>query len=119
MTVMHKTHRSQIFFSEEMRKFERSNFKKKSSYVFMKRAGYEVFKFINNKFKKRQSIIVLCGPGNNGGDGFVTANYLLNKGYKIEVYVYGRKKHYKGDALKALKDFKGITKKKKGANYIL
>ena len=49
----------------------------------MKRAGYEVFKFINNKFKKRQSIIVLCGPGNNGGDGFVTANYLLNKGYKI------------------------------------
>ena len=108
---MHKTHRSQIFFSEEMRKFERSNFKKKSSYVFMKRAGYEVFKFINNKFKKRQSIIVLCGPGNNGGDGFVTANYLLNKGYKIEVYVYGRKKHYKGDALKALKDFKGITKK--------
>ena len=99
MTVMHKTHRSQIFFSEEMRKFERSNFKKKSSYVFMKRAGYEVFKFINNKFKKRQSIIVLCGPGNNGGDGFVTANYLLNKGYKIACIPTSKVYHLGGATL--------------------
>ena len=57
MAVMHKTHRSQIFFSDEMRKFEKSNFKKKSSYTFMKRAGYKVFKFISNNFEKRQSII--------------------------------------------------------------
>ena len=52
----------------------------------MKKAGYEVFKFIEENFKKKQSIIVLCGPGNNGGDGFVIAKYLLNKGHKVQVY---------------------------------
>jgi len=77
----------------------------------MKRAGYEVFKFIRDNFKKKQSSIVLCGPGNNGGDGFVIAKHLINKGYNVQVYTFKDTKSYKGDALRALKDFKGITQK--------
>ena len=77
----------------------------------MKKAGYEVFKFIEENFKKKQSIIVLCGPGNNGGDGFVIAKHLMARGHSIKVYTFVDKNSYKGDALKALKDFKGITKK--------
>ncbi len=46
MSVMQKTHGSAIFLSEEIRRFEKLNFLKKSSYSFMQKAGYEVFKFI-------------------------------------------------------------------------
>ena len=77
----------------------------------MKRAGHEVFKFIKDNFKKEQSLIVLCGPGNNGGDGFVIAKHLMNRGHNVQTYTLIDNNHYKGDALKALRDFKGITKK--------
>ena len=111
MSVMQNTHGLEVLLPEEMRRFEKSNFLKKNSYLFMKKAGYEVFKFIKNNFRKRQSSIVLCGPGNNGGDGFVIARNLINEGHKVQVYTLGDTNSYKGDALRALKDFNGPTKK--------
>ena len=111
MSVMQNTHRSEIFLSEEMKRYEKLNFIKKSCYFFMENAGYDVFKFIEENFTNKQSIIVLCGPGNNGGDGFVVARHLLERGYKTRVYTFKNTNKYKGDALKALKNFKGVTKK--------
>ena len=80
MAVMQNTHGSEVLLSKEMKSFEKSNFLTKNSYSFMKKAGYEVFKFMKDNFKKRQSLIVLCVPGNNGGDGFVIAKHLRDKG---------------------------------------
>ena len=101
---------NEIFYSNEMKKFEKRHFLKRNSYSFMKRAGDQIFKFINKNFKKKFPIIVLCGPGNNGGDGFVTAKHLIDNGFWVEVYAFSNADKYKGDALKALKEFKGTIK---------
>lgn len=110
MSVMHSKHGSEILSVAEMLKIEKLNFIKKDSYSFMKKAGLEVYKFVKDNFDKRQSVIVLCGPGNNGGDGFIIAKHLQNRGHKIEVYIFGDKNNYAGDAFKALKSFKSKTK---------
>ena len=99
----------EIFNTEEMKRFEKSQFVKKNSYTYMQKAGNQVFKFINRNFKKK-SMIVLCGPGNNGGDGFIIAKHLMNYGYSVTVYAYVSEDGYKGDALKAFKEFKGELK---------
>ena len=43
-------------------------------------------------------IAVLCGPGNNGGDGFVAGRYLRDRGFDVRVVLLGDKSALKGDA---------------------
>ena len=111
MTVMQNPHRYELFSSKEMLKLEKANFIGKNSYSFMRQAGYRVFKFIVDNFKKRKPIIVVCGPGNNGGDGLVAARYLRNYGYSVTVYISQDEDNYKKEACEALKDFEGPTRK--------
>ena len=101
----------QVVSTEEMRLFEKKEFLKKKSYFFMKNAGKQVFDLIKKNFKNKQPKIVLCGPGNNGGDGFIIAKHLIDHGYKTKVYALLNKKSYKGDAFKALNEYGEKIKK--------
>lgn len=44
------------------------------------------------------SVLILCGRGNNGGDGFVAARHLHNRGFRVSVVLLGRGSDLAGDA---------------------
>ena len=101
---------------KEIQKIEKKEFKKlKSSYVLMKRAGTNCAKKIY-KLKKNRNFIVLCGPGNNGGDGLVISKVLKKLNQNITLYCLDHKS-YKGDA-KIAYNKNNLTKKKYTDLYI-
>lgn len=53
--------------------------------------------------KKKANILIVCGKGNNGGDGFAAARHLSNKGYQIQVVVLAHPRELKGDAARNFK----------------
>lgn len=59
----------------------------------MERAGRGVVEAVFEEWpelaKAPHRAVVLCGPGNNGGDGFVVARLLKDWGWEVEVYLYG------------------------------
>ncbi|GAB6854665.1 bifunctional ADP-dependent NAD(P)H-hydrate dehydratase/NAD(P)H-hydrate epimerase [Asaia astilbis] len=50
----------------------------------MDRAGWAVAQAVRARFTPRR-VLVLCGPGNNGGDGYVAARYLERAGWPVQV----------------------------------
>ena len=91
-----------IYSVEEIHNIEKKEFKKlKSSYVLMKRAGTNCTKKIY-KSKLNSKFIVLCGPGNNGGDGLVISQSLKKLNQSVILYSL-KSMAYKGDAKIAYK----------------
>ena len=54
------------------------------SLQLMEKAGKAVFK--NLPLKNLHKILIICGPGNNGGDGFVVAKELINVNKSINIF---------------------------------
>ena len=91
-----------IYSVEEIHNIEKKEFKKlKSSYVLMKRAGTNCARKIY-KSKLNSKFIVLCGPGNNGGDGLVISQGLKKLNQSVILYSL-KSMAYKGDAKIAYK----------------
>ncbi|MEG0014391.1 MAG: NAD(P)H-hydrate dehydratase [Cellulosilyticaceae bacterium] len=56
------------------------------SILLMEHAAYSVFRYIDKQYETRQSITILCGPGNNGGDGLALARQLvIGAKHKVKV----------------------------------
>jgi ADP-dependent NAD(P)H-hydrate dehydratase / NAD(P)H-hydrate epimerase len=72
----------------------------------MENAGAALAEAIMARFV-RIPAIVLCGPGNNGGDGFVVARRLAQAGWPVRVALLGRQERLHGDAATAAKAWSG------------
>lgn len=75
-------------------------------FKLMENAGGAVVTAVVARFKKC-AVAVICGPGNNGGDGFVVARLLAAKKWPVKVYLVGDRKALKGDVAKMAAKWKG------------
>ncbi len=67
------------------------------SFKLMEAAGTAVADFVAERYPDGH-ILVLCGPGNNGGDGFVAAERLRQAGREVRLALFADKERLKGDA---------------------
>ncbi len=78
----------------EMQRLEKEADAAGQSYAaLMEQAGTALAEAIQESFPRSadRSVLVLAGPGNNGGDGLVCARYLSDAGYRVRVYLWKRK----------------------------
>lgn len=68
--------------------------------VLMDKAGHAVATLIGEIFPPCP-VLVVCGTGNNGGDGFIVARLLKERGWPVEAALVGDAKAVKGDAAAA------------------
>lgn len=57
-----------------------------SNSELMDRAGFKASQWLLKKFSKKHSFNIFCGPGHNGGDGWVIAFYLKKAGRNVTVF---------------------------------
>ena len=69
------------------------------SIVLMENAGKVVVDEILKMKGQYQKVVIVCGPGNNGGDGFVIARHLFNLGVTVKVFVVGEISELNHDAM--------------------
>lgn len=76
-----------------------------SGLVLMENAGRAAAELIYALLPnpRRSRALILCGPGNNGGDGFVVARHLANAEVNVRVVLAVARERYRGDAAVNLK----------------
>ena len=74
----------------------------------MENAGEAVAREIARRWSMRP-VVVLCGPGNNGGDGFVVARRLAEDGWPVRVALLGAREHLPGAARYHAERWHGIV----------
>ena len=71
--------------SQQMREIEFPAINTKDKYLnLMKKAGAEVYSEVIKKFNPCK-ILIICGSGNNGGDGYVAANLFLENKWNVKI----------------------------------
>src|ERR1700683_3162528 len=89
-----------IVTAEEMRAIDRATSERFGvpSLTLMENAGAAVADYVLSHLEAVGRIVVFCGKGNNGGDGFVAARRLHEQGKKVQVILLANPDDLRGDA---------------------
>ena len=77
-------------------------------YTLMRRAGEATLRCLRSRWPAARRIAVVCGAGNNGGDGYVVARLAREAGYDVRVLAVTSPQRLRGDALTACEDWRAI-----------
>lgn len=99
-----------VFFTTEIREIEQLAINQSDAPNLMEKAGRAAAKVARNKLltHNASNILILAGPGNNGGDAFVVARYLKQWGHHITVVFAADPEHLPPDAHNALQQWLAI-----------
>ncbi len=75
--------------------------------VLMENASIGLVDALCDVFPSSEDVVVLCGRGNNGGDGLAAARHLSERGRRVEVILFGEAAQLSGDARSNLDSFLG------------
>ena len=75
-------------------------------YTLMKRAGEAALRYLRTRWPMAHRIVIVCGGGNNGGDGYVLARFAHAAGLTVTVLAVVPPERLGGDARLAYEDFK-------------
>lgn len=75
--------------------------------TLMERAGNAVFSILHLKWPRINSIAVVCGSGNNAGDGYIIANLAAHAGLRTVIFQVGSAERLSGDARTAYERLQG------------
>lgn len=79
-----------------------------SGSILMERAGEAAYRVLVERYPEARRVWVVCGTGNNGGDGYVVARLARANGREVRVLQIGDTEHLGGDALAALQRLQGM-----------
>lgn len=112
-----------VVTSEEMREFDRRAIEDIGipGLILMENAGRGIVEAIKVKYGCvfEKNFLIVCGKGNNGGDGFVVARHLYNMGAKVAVILLGSPKNLKGDAETNYKIISRIISNKRSDKHLV
>ena len=99
-----------VFLTAQIRDIEQQAMSLPKPPRLMEKAGLAAAQVIRNQFLKNphRAILVLAGPGNNGGDAFVVARYLKEWGHAVTVVFNGDLNRISADARQALQSWLDI-----------
>lgn len=96
-----------LYTAEQVKQGEVAAAKAKSipMYELMTRAGQAVFDVMMHQYTECQKVLIVCGGGNNGGDGYVVGKLALEAGLQVTLWQVVEETKLKGDALTAYQDY--------------
>lgn len=100
-----------IVSAEEMRALDRATTEQAGvpSLTLMENAGAAVAEYVLSNFAQARRILVVCGKGNKGGDGYVAARHLRQRGCTVDVLVLADLNQISGDAKEMLRRVENVN----------
>lgn len=89
-----------LYYAAQSRQLDRAAIEHRGipGYALMQRAGAAAFALLRARWPRARQITVVCGPGNNGGDGYVIARLAAEAGLQPQVLALGDPASLRGDA---------------------